>query len=116
MSAEIFDKRVASFRKPMWHHITDPLTEAFTAVEALNRMGNYTVHQVPLVYQDTQEPSEVVAIVREPTTDDPKRYPCKGCGELVTAEEGYPTADEMDVVCEDCKFDGPPTNEAAIRI
>jgi len=47
---------------------------------------------------------------------EPKRYPCKGCGELVTAEEGYPTADEMDVVCEDCKFDGPPTNEAAIRI
>jgi len=46
---------------------------------------------------------------------EPKRYPCQECGEMVTAEEAHPTADEMDIVCEECHFYGAPTNEATVR-
>jgi len=57
----------------MWHNITDPIMNPFTAAEGYDRMGRYALSKIPLVYADSGEASEVVAIVREPTDDDPQR-------------------------------------------
>ena len=60
--------------------------------------------------------AKIKYLSRVPKADPEGKRPCYYCGDMITPEDTYPTADEMNGVCEDCKFDGPPTNEAAIRI
>lgn len=74
MSGDLFGDRYAG-RQPAWHGLGTVFTEPKTAVEALEIGGlDYNINTIPITVQSHGHNivTDKVALVREPTTDDPE--------------------------------------------
>jgi len=76
MSHNLFGDRFLGYREPAWHHLGSVFTEPLTAVEAAERSGvaQIVVEKRPLLVDlgGVSTTIDRVAIVRQPTADDPQ--------------------------------------------
>lgn len=82
MSAELFGERFYSNRVPAWHNIGLVLDTSLSAVEALRRVGPYTVHLDVLGTPDEHDLKKKL-VVRDSTADNPDQVV------LGIVDEGY---------------------------
>lgn len=74
MAHNIFGDRFIGKRQPAWHKLGQTFEEPITAVEAITRAGiDFEIVKMPLTYEGWGQRRAIpqVALVRQPTTDDP---------------------------------------------
>ena len=70
MSHNLFGDRFGDARKPAWHHLGWVFEKAMSATAALKKIGDINVRLAEAYAEDI--PLNKMAILRDPTTDDPE--------------------------------------------
>jgi phage/plasmid-like protein (TIGR03299 family) len=70
VSHNLFGDRFGDARKPAWHHLGRVFEKAMSAANALKKIGGYNVRLAEAYAEDI--PLNKMAILRDPTTDDPE--------------------------------------------
>jgi phage/plasmid-like protein (TIGR03299 family) len=70
VSHNLFGDRFGDARKPAWHHLGRVFEKAMSASQALKKIGGYNVRLAEAYAEDI--PLNKMAILRDPTTDDPE--------------------------------------------
>lgn len=71
MSHNLFGDRFGDARKPAWHHLGQVFEKAISAAQALKKIGSINV-RLEAAQTETGIPLNKMAILRDPTTDDPE--------------------------------------------